>query len=102
MASMPNVRMELTAHTDARGSAAYNQQLSEKRATSALEYLVKEGVAADRLEAIGKGESELLNQCSDGVKCTEAAHQLNRRTEFKIVKVIPVMAMSNLSKRQAD
>ncbi len=93
MVNMPNVKMELVAHTDSRGKAAYNQMLSEKRAASAMDYLVNKGVAADRLTAIGKGETELLNQCSDGVKCTEAQHQLNRRTEFKIVKVTPVMAL---------
>lgn len=93
MVNMPNVKMELVAHTDARGKAAYNQMLSEKRANSAMDYLVNKGVAADRLTAIGKGETELLNQCADGVKCTEAQHQLNRRTEFKIVKVTPVMAL---------
>ncbi|SOD15017.1 OmpA family protein [Pedobacter xixiisoli] len=102
MANMSNVRMELVAHTDARGTADYNQQLSEKRANSALDYLVKQGVSPDRLEAIGKGESELLNQCSDGVKCTEAQHQLNRRTEFKIVKVTPVMAMTKVQKKQLN
>ncbi|WAC40769.1 hypothetical protein [Pedobacter sp. SL55] len=51
-------------------------------------------MAAERLRAIGKGETELLNECSDGVKCTAGQHQLNRRTEFKIVKVNPVMAMN--------
>lgn len=94
MANMPNVNMELVAHTDSRGSAVYNQHLSEKRAESALNYLTNEGVAAERLRAIGKGETELLNECGDGVKCTAAQHQLNRRTEFKIVKVTPVMAMN--------
>ncbi|GAB1462927.1 OmpA family protein [Pedobacter sp.] len=95
MASMPNVRMDLIAHTDARGTARYNQLLSEKRAASAMEYLISKGVAADRLSAVGRGETALLNQCADGVKCTEAQHQLNRRTEFKIVKVTPVIAAIN-------
>ncbi|MGV3545720.1 MAG: OmpA family protein [Pedobacter sp.] len=102
MASMQNVRMELVAHTDARGTAAYNQILSEKRATSAMDYLINKGVPADRLSAIGKGETELLNECSDGVKCSEAQHQLNRRTEFKIVKVTPVVAMTKATKHQMN
>ena len=102
LSSMPSVRMELVAHTDARGSAAYNQQLSEKRANSALEYLVGKGVEVSRLQATGKGETELLNQCADGVKCTEAQHQLNRRTEFKIVKVTPVMAMVKSTRKAMD
>lgn len=98
MANMPNVNMELIAHTDSRGPAVYNQHLSEKRAESALNYLVNEGVAFHRLQAIGRGETELLNQCGDGAKCTAEQHQLNRRTEFKIVKVKPVMAMDNSGK----
>lgn len=102
MASMPNVSMELVAHTDARGTAAYNQLLSEKRGQSALDYLVNKGVPANRLSAIGKGETELLNQCDNGAKCTEAQHQLNRRTEFKIVKITPVMAMTRSSKHQMN
>lgn len=102
MGSMPNVRMELVAHTDARGTEAYNQILSEKRAQSALDYLVNKGTPSNRLAAVGKGETELLNQCSDGVKCTQAQHQLNRRTEFKIVKVTPVMAMTKSSKHQMN
>ena len=102
MASMQNVRMELVAHTDARGTAAYNQILSEKRAISAMDYLINKGVPADRLSAIGKGETELLNECSDGVKCSEAQHQLNRRTEFKIVKVTPVVAMTKATKHQMN
>jgi len=96
------VNMELVAHTDSRGPAIYNQHLSEKRAKSALNYLVKDGIASHRLIAIGKGETELLNQCSDGLKCTIEQHQLNRRTEFKIVKVTPVMAMSKTEKSQMN
>ncbi len=94
LVSMPNVRMELTAHTDARGTEDYNMALSDKRANSAMQYLVDKGVSTDRLIAIGKGETELLNGCKDGVKCTATQHQLNRRTDFKIVKVTPVLAMS--------
>ncbi|RYG07192.1 MAG: OmpA family protein, partial [Chitinophagaceae bacterium] len=102
MSGMPNVSMELIAHTDARGTAVYNQQLSEKRAQSAVDYLANKGVALERLSAVGKGETQLLNECSDGVKCTAAQHQLNRRTEFKIVKVTPVMAMAKNSKQQMN
>ncbi|WP_113639651.1 OmpA family protein [Nubsella zeaxanthinifaciens] len=102
LTSMPNVKMELVAHTDARGSAAYNQVLSDKRANSAKDYLLNKGVGVDRLTAVGKGETELLNQCTDGVKCTEAQHQLNRRTEFKIVKVTPVLAMTQKASHQLN
>lgn len=94
MAMMPNVHMDLFAHTDSRGTKKYNQILSEKRAKSAKNYLIKSGIATNRLAAYGKGESQLLNQCKDGAKCSEAEHQLNRRTEFKIVKLAPVVALA--------
>ncbi len=99
LADMPTVGMELLAHTDSRGSAKYNMALSQKRANSAKDYLVNAGTAADRLNAIGKGETELLNQCADGVKCTAIQHQQNRRTEFKIVKVAPVLALAQIAKK---
>ncbi len=92
MVMMPNVHMDLFAHTDSRGTKKYNLILSEKRAESAKNYLIKSGIATNRLAAHGKGESQLLNQCKDGAKCSETEHQLNRRTEFKIVKMTPVVA----------
>ncbi|WP_245989079.1 OmpA family protein [Pelobium manganitolerans] len=92
MKNTPNVNIELRSHTDARGKAAYNMALSKKRALSAENYLLKRGADKERLSANGYGETQLLNQCKDGVKCTEAEHQLNRRTEFKVVKVEPVIS----------
>jgi outer membrane protein OmpA-like peptidoglycan-associated protein/tetratricopeptide (TPR) repeat protein len=92
MNKTPNVSIELRAHTDSRGKAAYNKKLSEKRAESARQYLLNKGADLERLSSKGFGEDELLNQCADGVKCTEEAHQLNRRTEFKVVKVNPVLS----------
>ncbi|MEO8795164.1 MAG: OmpA family protein [Daejeonella sp.] len=80
------VKIQIDSHTDARGSAVYNKVLSQKRAQSVVNYLVKLGINVNRLKATGYGESQLINNCSDGVKCTEAAHQLNRRTEFEIIK----------------
>ncbi|MFC5282711.1 OmpA family protein [Pedobacter alpinus] len=92
MKSTPNVNVELRSHTDARGKATYNMTLSEKRAASAESYLLKKGANKERLSAKGFGETQLLNKCTDGAKCTAADHQLNRRTEFKVVKVDPVMS----------
>jgi len=80
----PTIVIELSSHTDSRGSDAANQALSQRRATSSKAWLVKRGVEDDRIVAVGKGEKELRNQCADGVKCSEDEHQLNRRTEFKI------------------
>jgi outer membrane protein OmpA-like peptidoglycan-associated protein len=58
--------------------------LSQKRAQSTLNYIVSEGVDATRLIAVGYGESKLVNQCTDGVKCSEDQHQQNRRSTFII------------------
>ncbi|HYK76648.1 MAG TPA: OmpA family protein [Daejeonella sp.] len=90
MNSVKDVNIQLRSHTDARGPAHYNLWLSQKRAQSAVNYLKKSGVEASRLSALGLGETELLNRCKDGVRCSAADHQLNRRTEFKVIKVKPV------------
>jgi len=83
----PAMKIELRSHTDSRATDTYNLRLSENRARAAVDYLVSRGVTPVRLEAQGLGESELVNGCEDGVRCSEAQHQLNRRTEFKIVAV---------------
>ncbi len=85
MKQYPEMRIELTSHTDSRGSTKYNQELSEKRAASAKQYLVSKGIAAERILARGLGESQIRNRCKDGVKCSEEEHQYNRRTEVRII-----------------
>lgn len=80
----PEIKIELGSHTDARGDAASNQSLSQKRADSAVAYIISKGISKDRIVAKGYGESKLKNQCADGVKCTEPEHQQNRRTEIRI------------------
>lgn len=82
----PNIWIELGSHTDSRGKDQYNQWLSQSRANSAVQYIIDKGIAKERITAKGYGESQLVNRCANGVKCSEADHQLNRRTEFKIVK----------------
>lgn len=82
----PTIWIELGSHTDSRGDDGYNLKLSQSRANSAVAYIISRGIEKNRITARGYGETQLLNKCSNGVKCTEAAHQLNRRTEFKIVK----------------
>lgn len=81
----PELLIELSSHTDSRASHAYNLALSQRRAQSAVDYLVKRGIARDRLLARGYGETRLVNECADGVQCTEEQHQLNRRTEFRVL-----------------
>ncbi|RDC56609.1 flagellar motor protein MotB [Pedobacter chinensis] len=86
MKDNPTIWIELGSHTDSRGNDQYNQWLSQSRANSAVQYIIDRGINKNRITAKGYGERELLNKCSNGVKCSEADHQLNRRTEFKIVK----------------
>lgn len=81
----PNIRIELNSHTDSRGNAASNQALSQARANAVVNYLVAKGVNKSRLVAKGYGETRLKNNCADGVTCTEAQHQKNRRTEFRVI-----------------
>jgi outer membrane protein OmpA-like peptidoglycan-associated protein len=83
----PGMQIELRSFTDSRASDTYNLRLSERRARAAFDYLIRKGIAPSRLEARGYGESELVNDCSDGANCEEAEHRLNRRTEFKILAV---------------
>ena len=80
----PDIKIELGSHTDARGSAESNQILSQKRAESAVAYIISKGINKDRIVAKGYGEYKLKNQCADGVKCSEPEHQQNRRTEIRI------------------
>lgn len=83
----PQVNLELGAHTDSRATAIYNQKLSQRRAESAVKYILQRGIAKDRIKPKGYGESQLINECSDGVDCPEDMHQQNRRTEFKIIQI---------------
>lgn len=81
----PTLKIELSSHTDSRGSDAYNMALSQRRAQSAVDYLVKQGIARDRMTAKGYGESKLVNRCSNGVDCSAQEHQANRRTEVTVL-----------------
>lgn len=83
----PDMRIELASHTDARGEADYNLRLSQRRSNSVLDYLLGQGVAMGRVDPVGYGETKILNRCRDGVRCSEAEHQLNRRTEFRVLAV---------------
>ncbi|QIL41504.1 OmpA family protein [Pedobacter sp. HDW13] len=86
MTDNPTIWIELGSHTDSRGKDNYNLDLSQKRAESAVQYIISRGINKNRITAKGYGETQLLNKCANGVNCTEEEHQLNRRTEFKIVK----------------
>ncbi len=86
MKSKPGIRIEIMSHTDSRGADQYNRALSQQRAQSVVNYLVRKGINRSRLVARGYGESRLVNRCSNGVKCSEAEHKQNRRTEFRIIQ----------------
>ncbi len=86
MKENPTIWVELGSHTDSRGNDKYNQTLSQKRANSAVQYIISRGISKNRITAMGYGESVLLNKCANGIDCTPEEHQLNRRTEFKITK----------------
>ena len=77
-----DVNMEISSHTDSRGKAEYNMELSKKRSESCLNYLIAKGISRDRMTVKNYGETKLLNQCADGVECSEELHSINRRTEF--------------------
>jgi outer membrane protein OmpA-like peptidoglycan-associated protein len=83
----PSLVIEMRSHTDSRSSSEFNQELSDNRARAVVEYLVKKGIGAERMIAHGYGETMLVNGCADGVDCSEQKHQLNRRTEFKVLNV---------------
>lgn len=79
------LNIELSSHTDSRGSDAYNLQLSQKRAESATNYLLSKGIEPSRIIPKGYGESKLVNRCVNGASCSAEEHQANRRTELKIL-----------------
>lgn len=81
----PNIRIQLASHTDCRGTTNYNEDLSQKRAQSAVDYLINNGIDATRLIARGYGENLPANSCICA-RCTEDEHQQNRRTTFKILE----------------
>lgn len=85
MKENPSLKIELSSHTDSRGSDYYNMLLSQARAVSAVAYIKRRGIAADRMIAKGYGETHLLNGCANGVPCSEEDHQQNRRTEIKVI-----------------
>ncbi|MDA6072510.1 OmpA family protein [Flavobacterium sp. AC] len=80
----PTMKLDIRSHTDSRATNQYNQALSDRRAKSTIAWLIKNGVAKNRLTGKGYGETQLVNGCSDGVQCTEEEHQMNRRSEFII------------------
>lgn len=102
--------IELSSHTDCRGTVEYNDNLSQQRAESCVNYLISKGIARDRLEAHGYGESRLINDCAcegeegKGLDCTEEQHQENRRTAFQILRTdyVPITGDEEYGKPYKD
>ena len=84
MEKYPSLKIKANSHTDSRGPDAYNLWLSQKRAEATAKYIISKGISADRLRWEGYGETQLVNQCDDGVRCAAADHEKNRRSEFII------------------
>lgn len=87
----PELVVEIGAHTDSQGTTAYNQELSQRRAENVVKFLVSQGIYSKRLIAKGYGESQLINDCGDHSDCGEEEHQVNRRTEFRVIGNIQEM-----------
>ncbi|MNX55328.1 Outer membrane lipoprotein Omp16 precursor [compost metagenome] len=87
MQQYPEMKIDVRSHTDSRQTKEYNAKLSDKRAKATIAWLVTNGIDTKRLTGKGYGETQLVNHCADGVKCTGAEHQANRRSEFIIVSM---------------
>ncbi len=85
MKDYPNAKIDVRTHTDCRASSKYNMTLSNNRAKSVIAYIVNSGIDRSRLTGKGYGETRLVNKCADGIKCSEAEHQQNRRSEFIVI-----------------
>lgn len=83
----PEMEIDLTVHTDSRGDAKANLDISEERAKNAKAYLVYKGIDEKRIAAAGKGEAQLRNRCNDGANCGDAEHNQNNRIEVRVKKV---------------
>lgn len=84
MKARPSISIEINSHTDSRGRDDFNLKLSQNRAKATVDYIVEHGINAEKVVGQGFGEARLINKCSNGVKCSEAEHQENRRSEFII------------------
>jgi len=84
MQDYPKLKLEIRSHTDSKGSNSTNQKLSEKRAKATRKWLIQNGIDPDRLTAKGFGETQIINECLDGVECSEEDHFANRRSEFVV------------------
>jgi outer membrane protein OmpA-like peptidoglycan-associated protein len=85
MTQYPSVKVDVRSHTDSRAPDSYNMALSDRRNKSTIKYLIDRGISSDRLTGRGYGETEIQNRCTNGVKCSDQEHELNRRSEFIVI-----------------
>ena len=78
----PQMKIDVRSHTDSRASDAYNLKLSQRRAKATAEWIISQGIEASRITYKGYGETQLQNECKNGVKCSDEQHEQNRRSEF--------------------
>jgi outer membrane protein OmpA-like peptidoglycan-associated protein len=88
MKENPEVVVELYSHTDSRGTDKVNMAISQRRANNSVRYITSKGISKKRITGKGFGANKLLNNCTVDANCTEAQHQVNRRTEMKVVNII--------------
>ncbi|WP_378183537.1 OmpA family protein [Aquimarina sp. SS2-1] len=86
MNQYPEMKIDVRSHTDSHGDDAYNMWLSDQRAKSTVDYMVAKGISAERLTSKGYGETQPVNDCGNDSNCKKSEYQLNRRSEFIIVK----------------
>ncbi len=88
MNQYPMMVLNIESHTDSRGLDDYNLALSDRRAKATRDYIISKGINTERIiKATGYGETQLLNECKNGVPCSDILNQLNRRSEFIILKI---------------
>jgi len=85
MKEHPELKVELSSHTDSRGTTKYNNKLSNSRSSSCVNYIISKGIPSKMITAKGYGETMLVNKCKEGVWCSIEEHQANRRTELKLI-----------------
>ena len=99
MNEYPSMEISLASHTDSRGDTDYNRWLSRNRSKSAKKYLINQGIKEYRINKIeGFGETRHVNDCYDGVECSEEEHQRNRRTIITITRLdqrVPIKMIGN-------
>ncbi|WP_299439595.1 OmpA family protein [uncultured Aquimarina sp.] len=86
MNQYPDMKIDVRSHTDSHGNDDYNLWLSDQRAKSTVKYMIAKGISADRLTGKGYGETQPVNDCGNESNCKKSEYQLNRRSEFIIVK----------------